>query len=66
MVNLILCGNNDQLMYFLGLPYDIAMYGLLLQLLAEGFEYAKGELIGCFGDCHLYNNHIDQAKQQLG
>ena len=50
---------------FLGLPYDIAMYGLLLQLLAEGFEYAKGELIGCFGDCHLYNNHIDQAKQQL-
>jgi len=50
---------------FLGLPYDIAMYGLLLQLLAEGFEYAKGELIGCFGDCHLYSNHIDQAKQQL-
>ena len=41
------------------------MYGLLLQLLAEGFEYAKGELIGCFGDCHLYNNHIDQAKEQL-
>ena len=48
---------------FLGLPYDISMYGLLLELLAKGSGYKTGKLIGQLGDCHLYNNHLDQAKE---
>lgn len=46
----------------LGLPYDIAMYGLLLSILALGHGYYPGKLIGQLGDCHIYNNHTDQAK----
>ena len=46
---------------FLGLPYDIAMYGLLLELLAKGHNLKPGRLIGQLGDCHIYNNHIDAA-----
>jgi len=48
---------------FLGLPYDIAMYGLLLEMLAKGAGLKAGELIGQLGDCHLYNNHLEQAKE---
>ena len=51
---------------FLGLPYDIAMYGLLLEMLAKGADLKPGRLIGQLGDCHLYNNHLDQAKEFLG
>lgn len=47
---------------FLGLPYDIAMYGMLLEMLAKGAGLKAGTLIGQFGDCHLYNNHLEQAK----
>jgi thymidylate synthase len=50
---------------FLGLPYDIAMYALLLELIAKGIGAKPGKLIGSLGDCHLYNNHLDQAKLQL-
>jgi len=50
---------------FLGLPYDIAMYGLLLELLAKGAGLKPGKLIGSLGDCHLYNNHIEQAETFL-
>ena len=50
---------------FLGLPYDIAMYGLLLELLAKGSNMQPGQLIGQLGDCHLYNNHLDQAAIYL-
>jgi thymidylate synthase len=50
---------------FLGLPYDIAMYGLLLEMLAKGAGLKAGKLIGQLGDCHLYNNHLDQAKIYL-
>jgi len=50
---------------FLGLPYDIAMYGLLLELLAKGSNMQPGQLIGQLGDCHLYNNHLDQAEIYL-
>ena len=50
---------------FLGLPYDIAMYGLLLELLAKGSGLKPGKLIGQLGDCHLYNDHLDQAKIYL-
>jgi thymidylate synthase len=48
---------------FLGLPYDISMYGLLLEMLAKGSSLIPGQLIGQLGDCHLYNNHLDQAKE---
>ena len=50
---------------FLGLPYDIAMYGLLLEMLAKGSELTPGQLICNLGDCHLYENHIKQATKQL-
>lgn len=50
---------------FLGLPYDIAMYGMLLEMLAKGAGLKPGTLIGQLGDCHLYNNHLDQAKVYL-
>lgn len=50
---------------FLGLPYDIVMYGLLLEMLAKGANLKAGRLIGQLGDCHLYNNHLDQAKEYL-
>lgn len=50
---------------FLGLPYDIAIYGLLLEMLAKGAGLKAGQLIGQLGDCHLYNNHLDQAKEYL-
>ncbi len=50
---------------FLGLPYDIVMYGLLLELLAKCAGLKPGQLIGQLGDCHLYNNHLDQAKQYI-
>lgn len=51
---------------FLGLPYDIAMYGLLLELLAKGAGYKPGRLIAQLGDCHLYSNHREQSKELLG
>lgn len=51
---------------FLGLPYDIMMYGLLLEMLAKGADLIPGLLIGQLGDCHLYNNHIEPAKTYMG
>ena len=50
---------------FLGLPYDIAMYGLLLEMIAEGAGLKPGTLIGSLGDCHLYYNHLEQAEEFL-
>jgi len=50
---------------FLGVPFNIASYGLLLELLCVETGYTPGTLIGNLGDVHLYNNHIDQAKEQL-
>jgi len=50
---------------FLGLPYDIAMYGMLLEMLAKGAGLKPGRLLGQLGDCHLYENHIDQANEFL-
>ena len=50
---------------FLGLPYDLAMYGLLLLMLAKGSGYEPGDLICFLGDCHIYNNHIKQASEYL-
>ena len=50
---------------FLGLPFNIASYGMLLLLLCEEVGLKPGELIGNFGDTHLYKNHIEQAKEQI-
>ena len=50
---------------FLGLPFNIASYGLLLEIIAKEVNMVPDELIGTLGDCHLYKNHIEQAKEQL-
>lgn len=50
---------------FLGLPFNIASYGLLLEILAKEVNMIPGELIGNLGDTHLYLNHIEQAKEQI-
>ena len=50
---------------FLGVPFNISSYGLLLHLLCKETRLEPGELIGSFGDMHLYQNHIEQAKEQL-
>ena len=51
---------------FLGLPFNIASYGLLLEIIAKEVNMIPDELIGNLGDVHLYSNHIDQAKEQIG
>jgi thymidylate synthase len=50
---------------FLGLPFNIASYGLLLEILAKEVNMVPDELIGNLGDVHLYSNHIEQAKEQI-
>jgi len=50
---------------FLGLPFNIASYGLLLQIIAKEVDMVSDELIGNLGDTHLYLNHIEQAKEQI-
>jgi thymidylate synthase len=51
---------------FLGLPFNIASYGLLLTMIADEVNMVPDELIGNLGDVHLYLNHIEQAKEQIG
>jgi thymidylate synthase len=51
---------------FLGLPFNIASYGLLLTILAKEVNMIPDQLIGNLGDTHLYLNHIEQAKEQIG
>jgi thymidylate synthase len=50
---------------FLGLPFNIASYGLLLEIIAREVNMVPDELIGNLGDVHLYSNHIEQAKEQM-
>jgi thymidylate synthase len=50
---------------FLGLPFNIASYGLLLEIIAREVNMIPDELIGNLGDTHLYSNHIEQAKEQI-
>ena len=49
----------------LGIPFNIASYGLLLEIIAKEANMIPYELIGNLGDCHIYNNHIDGIKEQL-
>ncbi len=50
---------------FLGLPFNIASYGLLLEIIAKEVNMVPDQLIGNLGDVHLYSNHIEQAKEQI-
>ena len=49
----------------LGLPFNIASYGLLLHLLAKETGLKEGRLVGFLGDTHIYKNHVDGLKEQL-
>ena len=51
---------------FLGLPFNIASYGLLLEIIAKEVNMVPDQLIGNLGDVHLYSNHVDAAKEQIG
>jgi thymidylate synthase len=50
----------------LGIPMNIASYGLLLMMIADEVNMIPEELIGNLGDCHIYLNQMDGVKEQIG
>lgn len=70
--NVVVYGNKLNLIWhqrscdlMLGVPFNIASYALLLQLLANHSGLEAGELVGTLNDCHIYNNQLDAATAQL-
>jgi len=57
--------NQRSIDLMLGLPFDIASHALLLHLLAKESGLKEGRLVGFLGDVHLFENHVDGAKEQL-
>jgi thymidylate synthase len=51
---------------FLGVPFNISSYSLLTCMMAQVCDLEPGEFIWTGGDCHLYLNHLDQAREQIG